>query len=299
MRRRTRLGIPSSDAPHRRYLARADRELAERVRRVHLDDAEAILEAKNGGGLRASTSMVCSTPRSIDALKSCRSRPQLDHQHAQARVDRLRLVVRSVGGPSARGIKSAGRNEKIKAREPVPMPEPRTQEAYAYTDGASTGSRGLGGYRGRHYVGREDRGNQRRCSNAVVRSDVIIQTVPNAFGGGVRDVDALHSLSRGRMRGEPAQGFILDIRRVSFVEPHGLVALLLTARRLAALCSRRVELVNMGSQVYSYLERMDLFEWAATGSRRRRAWKRGGIGTPRRPTCSNSPPSRGRKTWLR
>jgi ribonuclease HI len=26
------------------------------------------------------------------------------------------------------------------------MPEPRTQEAYAYTDGASTGSRGPGGY---------------------------------------------------------------------------------------------------------------------------------------------------------
>ena len=26
------------------------------------------------------------------------------------------------------------------------MPEPATQEAYAYTDGASTGSRGPGGY---------------------------------------------------------------------------------------------------------------------------------------------------------
>ena len=30
--------------------------------------------------------------------------------------------------------------------EPTSLPEPRTQEAYAYTDGASTGSRGLGGY---------------------------------------------------------------------------------------------------------------------------------------------------------
>src|SRR3712207_6739629 len=29
---------------------------------------------------------------------------------------------------------------------PPSLPEPETQEAYAYTDGASTGSRGLGGY---------------------------------------------------------------------------------------------------------------------------------------------------------
>jgi hypothetical protein len=28
----------------------------------------------------------------------------------------------------------------------APLPEPGTQEAIAYTDGASTGSRGLGGY---------------------------------------------------------------------------------------------------------------------------------------------------------
>ncbi|HSK85788.1 MAG TPA: RNase H family protein [Rubrobacter sp.] len=28
----------------------------------------------------------------------------------------------------------------------MPLPEPQTQEAYAYTDGASTGSRGPGGY---------------------------------------------------------------------------------------------------------------------------------------------------------
>jgi hypothetical protein len=108
-----------------------------------------------------------------------------------------------------------------------------------------------------------------------VRSDVIIQTVPNALGGGVRDVDALHSLAD---RCEPAEGFILDMGRVSFVKPHGVVALLLTARRLAALCSRRVELVNMGSQVYSYLERMDLFEvggdWLAPAQGLEEGWDR-------------------------
>ena len=41
------------------------------------------------------------------------------------------------------------------------------------------------------------------------------------------------------MRRQLAEGFILDMGRVSFVKPHGVVALLLTARRLAALCSRR------------------------------------------------------------
>jgi ribonuclease HI len=31
-------------------------------------------------------------------------------------------------------------------REPSPLPEPGTHEAHAYTDGASGGSRGPGGY---------------------------------------------------------------------------------------------------------------------------------------------------------
>jgi len=51
-------------------LIRADRELAEYVQRVRLDNAEAILEAKNEPrtrGRRASTSTACSTPRSIAA----------------------------------------------------------------------------------------------------------------------------------------------------------------------------------------------------------------------------------------
>jgi hypothetical protein len=71
------------------------------------------------------------------------------------------------------------------------------------------------------------------------------------------DVDALHALADRR---EPAEGFVLDMGRVSFVKPHGIVALLLTARRLAAISGRRVELANMGGQLHSYLERMDVFE---------------------------------------
>ena len=49
-------------------LVRADRELAEHLRRVRLDNAEAILEARTRGQ-RASTSTACSTPTSIGAWR--------------------------------------------------------------------------------------------------------------------------------------------------------------------------------------------------------------------------------------
>ena len=81
-----------------------------------------------------------------------------------------------------------------------------------------------------------------------MRPGISTLTVPDALGGSVRNVDALHALADRR---EPAEGFALDMGRVSFVKPHGLVALLLTARRLADLCGRRVELANMGRQVHS------------------------------------------------
>ena len=49
-------------------LARADRELAEYIRSVRLDNAEAILEARTRGQ-RASTSTACSTLMSIAAWR--------------------------------------------------------------------------------------------------------------------------------------------------------------------------------------------------------------------------------------
>lgn len=71
------------------------------------------------------------------------------------------------------------------------------------------------------------------------------------------DVETLHTLVEGR---KLAERFVLDLGRVGFVKPYGVVALLLTARRLAVISGRRVELANMGRQVHSYLERMDLFD---------------------------------------
>lgn len=85
--------------------------------------------------------------------------------------------------------------------------------------------------------------------------DII--TVPDSLGGSVGDVETLHTLVEGR---KLAERFVLDLGRVGFVKPYGVVALLLTARRLAVISGRRVELANMGRQVHSYLERMDLFD---------------------------------------
>jgi anti-sigma regulatory factor (Ser/Thr protein kinase) len=108
-----------------------------------------------------------------------------------------------------------------------------------------------------------------------VYPDVVALTVPDALGGGVGDVEALHSLVDGC---RPAERFVLDVRRVGFVKPYGVVALLLAARRLASLSGRRVELANVGRQVHSYFESMDLFEvggdWIAPAEVPEEGWDR-------------------------
>jgi hypothetical protein len=83
-------------------LVRADRELAEHVRRVRLDNAEAILEAKNErtaslylGGLLDTDEHRC--------LEADRARAELDHQHARREVDRLQLIVRLLGTQASEG----------------------------------------------------------------------------------------------------------------------------------------------------------------------------------------------------
>src|SRR3954471_4875473 len=105
--------------------------------------------------------------------------------------------------------------------------------------------------------------------------DVVTLTIPDALGGGVGDVEALHSLLDDR---RPAERFVLDMRQIDFVKPHGVVALLLAARRLAGLSGRRVELANVGRKVHSYLERMDLFEvggdWVAPAEGLGEGWDR-------------------------
>jgi hypothetical protein len=74
-------------------LARADRELAEYIRRVRLDNAEAILEAKNERTASLYLDGLLDTDKHR-RLEADRARADLDLQHARREVERLHLIVR-------------------------------------------------------------------------------------------------------------------------------------------------------------------------------------------------------------
>ncbi len=76
--------------------ARADRELAEYVRRVRLDNAEAILEAKNERTASLYLDGLLDTDEH-QRLEAEQARAELDHQHARREVERLQLIVRLLG----------------------------------------------------------------------------------------------------------------------------------------------------------------------------------------------------------
>jgi hypothetical protein len=84
-------------------LARADRELAEHVRRVRLDNTEAILEAKNERTASLYLDGLLDTEEHR-RLEDIRARAELDHQHARREVDRVHLVVRLLGAQAREGI---------------------------------------------------------------------------------------------------------------------------------------------------------------------------------------------------
>ena len=82
-------------------LASADRSLDEHVRRIRLDNAEAILEAKN----ERTASLYLDGLLDTDEhrrLEDDRARAELDHQHARREVERLHLIVRLLGATEGR-----------------------------------------------------------------------------------------------------------------------------------------------------------------------------------------------------
>jgi hypothetical protein len=81
-------------------LVRADHALAEYVRRVRLDNAEAILEAKN----ERTASLYLDGLLDTDEhrrLEADLARAELDLQHAKREVERLQLIVRLLGTQSS------------------------------------------------------------------------------------------------------------------------------------------------------------------------------------------------------
>ena len=85
-------------------LVSADRELAEHVRRVRLDNAESILEAKNERTASLYLDALLDTDEHR-CLEAERVRTKLDHQHASREVDRLHLIVRLLETQPREGIR--------------------------------------------------------------------------------------------------------------------------------------------------------------------------------------------------
>ena len=83
-------------------LATADREHAEHVRQVRLDNAEAILEAKNERTANLYLDGLLDTEEHR-LLEDERARAQLDLQRARFEVERLQLVVRFLGTQTGEG----------------------------------------------------------------------------------------------------------------------------------------------------------------------------------------------------
>jgi hypothetical protein len=77
-------------------LVRADRELAEHIQRVRLDNAEAILEAKNERTASLYLDGLLDTDKHR-RLEADRTRADLNLQHARREVERLHLIVRLLG----------------------------------------------------------------------------------------------------------------------------------------------------------------------------------------------------------
>jgi hypothetical protein len=77
-------------------LANADSELAEHIRKVRLDNAEAILEAKNERTASLYLDGLLDTEEHR-RLEEDRARAELDLQHAKRKVERLHLIVRLLG----------------------------------------------------------------------------------------------------------------------------------------------------------------------------------------------------------
>ncbi len=82
-------------------MASADRSLAEHVRRIRLDNAEAILEAKNERTATLYLDGLLDTEEHR-RLEADRTRAELEHQHARREVEKLHLIVRLLSATEER-----------------------------------------------------------------------------------------------------------------------------------------------------------------------------------------------------
>ncbi|MEO1442370.1 MAG: hypothetical protein AAFV33_18360, partial [Chloroflexota bacterium] len=77
--------------------------------------------------------------------------------------------------------------------------------------------------------------------------------IPDVLGSHSQDAEALHTTLAD------APGTHMDMADVSFIRPHGVIALVCAARSRYATHGERTVLCNLQHRVHQYLERVDLF----------------------------------------
>jgi anti-sigma regulatory factor (Ser/Thr protein kinase) len=89
-------------------------------------------------------------------------------------------------------------------------------------------------------------------------SETEVISVPNALGSSVEDIETFYAhVEAVRL----VDQYTLDMRKVEFVKPYGIIAIISAARRLSELSGRPIWLNNLDGQVHRYLERMDIFDF--------------------------------------
>jgi anti-sigma regulatory factor (Ser/Thr protein kinase) len=87
-------------------------------------------------------------------------------------------------------------------------------------------------------------------------TQAVIIPVPNTLGSGVEDVETFYA----HIEAAPlSKQYILDMVKVAFMKPYGVVAIISAARHLSYLSGKPIRLKNLNTQLHQYLERMDVF----------------------------------------
>src|SRR5205085_124151 len=83
--------------------------------------------------------------------------------------------------------------------------------------------------------------------------------IPDSLKYGIAGVEPLYSTV---IHSPQSARYVFDMRDVPFLQPCGVIALLSAARYCSSLSGHRVIIINLNEQLYSYLDRMDLFKGA-------------------------------------
>lgn len=83
--------------------------------------------------------------------------------------------------------------------------------------------------------------------------------IPDAIKYGIAGVENLYSTVTSSPR---SARYVFDMRDVPFLQPCGVIALLSAARYCSSLSGHRVIIINLNGQLFSYLDRIDLFKVA-------------------------------------